>query len=213
MAVASRAAELLNMDFFFASPLPKKARHSKIPEKLIDFAFGACIEIAKRSATSEPHFIWEDNDSVTISPSEFQFQSLIWCDGDFVTIEEEDLPWRSYCLEAVNALERYELLEAGWDGEDAPSPASSSLHDGHLFLRLVSSEIDSAPNVIPAIDHEGIPSFIFDNGKSYLSISFYGEGSVTAYTIDRETRKNSVCTFTFDDVDKLEATLKLIESL
>lgn len=212
ISTAARTADLFDLSWTNAFSDSRRAGNSW-HSNFRSIASEACFEIAKRSCAPEPHFVWEDLTSVNISPSEFQLFSLDWGSDELVTIEEEDLPWRAYCLEAVDALERYALLEAGWDGDEAPAPTVASLNDAHLFLRLLSCEVDSCPTITPVLDHEGIPSFILDTGKTYVSISLYGENSITVYTIDRETRKNSACTYDFFDSEKLNATLDLIKSL
>ncbi|WGV21947.1 hypothetical protein QIY50_07035 [Pseudomonas putida] len=207
MNAALRAAELFNINIHpsFEAFVPER---SGTCFGFKDYALGACLEIAKRTSTSEPHFVWEDMGSVTISPSEFQFCSLAWNNDELVSIEEEDLPWRSYCVDAVAALERYAHLEHGWDGDEALPPSESSLADAHVFLRLVSSEIESCPNVTPGLDDEGIPTFIFDNRDTYISVSLYGEQSVTVYQMHRPTRKSSVATFYLSETEKLREHAK-----
>lgn len=211
MHAALRAAELFNLNIPQGFEAFTQDRSSS--GKFMGYALDACLEIAKRTCTSEPHFVWEDMGSVTITPTDFQLCSLAWNDEDFVSIEEEDLPWRSYCVGAVEALERYSCLEQGWDGDDALPPSEASLADAHIFLRLVSSEIDSCPDITPVLDNEGIPSFIFDNNQTYVSVSLYGEGSVTVYKMHRPTRESSVSTFELSETDKLVQTLNSIRSL
>jgi hypothetical protein len=215
MTIAMRTPDLfkggsifdIGCDFFSDSSMARSSSNFAC------IAIDACFEIAKRSSTSEPHFVWEDHSSVTLSPSEFQLHSLMWGENEFVSIEEEDLPWRSSCVTALEALDAYAILENGWDGDEAPAPSASSLDDAHVFLRIVSSNIETCPEVIPMIDHEGIPGFVFDNDRTYISVAFYGDESITFYTIDRTTKKSMANSFSLAEAEKLADALELITSL
>lgn len=215
MTIAMRAPDLFKGSSIFdiGSDFFRESSIARSSSNFACIAIDACFEIAKRSSTSEPHFIWEDLSAVTLSPSEFQLHSLMWGEDGFASIEEEDLPWRSNCVSALEALDAYALLERGWDGDEAPAPLACSLDDAHVFLRIVSTNIESCPEVIPMIDHEGIPGFVFDNDRVYISVAFYGEESITSYMIDRTTKKSMAHSFLLTETEKLAETLELITSL
>ncbi|MNR24942.1 hypothetical protein D3C85_1420590 [compost metagenome] len=105
---------------------------------------------------------------------------------DLVTIEEEDTPLQAFCIDAVNSLDHYRSLEAGWDGEDMPAPEPASIDDAYNFLQVVSGHLESCPKIHPMLDHEGITSLVFE--------------SFTA-------------TFTMDDKEKLENLLEFFQKL
>lgn len=183
------------------------------PSKIAAFAIDTCLGLVEKSAISEPHFLWEDLHSVVISPSDYQFASLEDDEYELVTIDEEDIPFREFCTAALDSLSAYSSLVDGWDGEDAPAPATSYLDDAYTFLRLLSSNLSDCRTALPMLDHEGIPSFAFDNGTCYASIAFYGDDQVVSYFIDRTTKKSRALSFSLSNTEELAGFIECIDSL
>lgn len=174
-------------------------------------AFGVCLELVNKTTMSEPHFFWNNLDSALVRPSDYQTY-FYRDDSELVTIEEDELILRDFCLSALTQLHKYYDLLEGWDGENAPAPSAESLSDAELFLQLVSANIVSCPEIATVLDHEGIPSFVVDNKKSYLSLSFYGDYNVTMFLKVRASGQIEAYEFNMSDSGQLARTLEIVNS-
>ncbi|WP_426143189.1 hypothetical protein [Pseudomonas sp. DWP3-1-2] len=216
MLLKSDPTEFNSFSGFIASRsnvnLPSLESPSATSE-LASNALNLCLNIVSKTAAPEPHFLWSDLESVTICPSDYQFKP--WWEGssDLVCIEDEDIVLRAYCSDAERALEAYTSLSQGWDGDNAPPPKASSLDDATVFLRLLSANVESCPNILPGLDHEGIPMYIFDTDDIYISLSFYGDLSATFFMKNRATKDIEAYEFDMEEPRQLARSLELIRSL
>jgi hypothetical protein len=209
LAITSSLFSLNQEDFFFVA---KEKDKPSVFSSIASHALDACVAIAKVSSVSEPHFLWADYTSVEVTPSDYQFR---WLENSFdlVTIEEEDTPLQAFCIDAVNSLDHYRTLEAGWDGEDMPAPEPASIDDAYNFIQVVSSQLETCPKIHPMLDHEGITSLVFENQEMYCSVAFYGNLEIVTYTLHRRKNESFTATFTMDDKEKLENLLEFFQQL
>ncbi|MEE4947094.1 hypothetical protein PS689_00576 [Pseudomonas fluorescens] len=183
------------------------------PSKIAEATLEACFKLVERSTISEPHFLWEDFSTVVISPSDYQFAPFQDTDYELVSIDEDDVPYREFCSEALDSLEFYQTLSDDWDEDGAPAPTESSLYDASLLLRTISARVSSCPNIVTMLDFEGIPSFAFDTNSTYVSVACYGEGRLVTYYLDRKCNASTSREFSLTEVDALHDFLEVIESL
>lgn len=214
MSLALRNAEMFTFDSLFSMQIEERFFDESIKKKSIfDGAVDTCLELVKSSSVAEPHFCWESIGSAVLMPSDYQLTRYLDFEDDLVTIEDDEVPMRGFCLIALDVIQGYRELTDGWDGDDALAPSQNCLDDAYTFLRLVSSNLEHCPTVVPMLDPEGIPSLAFDNGKSYLAVAFYGNQSVVTYFIDRETNESTAQTFLLDEDNKLAELMSTIEAL
>ncbi|MEE5088365.1 hypothetical protein V2J74_26790 [Pseudomonas alliivorans] len=217
MSVAMRSLEATKYDSMTgARDIFQKISFPLVPTEFtkadfIESAFGVCLELVNKTSMSEPHFFWNNLDSVAIRPSDYQTY-FHRADAELVTIEEDELILRDFCQCALTQLHKYYDLVDGWDGENAPAPSVESLSDAELFLQLLSANIASCPEIATVLDHEGIPSFVVNNKKSYLSLSFYGDYNVTMFLKTRATGDIEAYEFNMSDSRMLAKTLENINS-
>jgi hypothetical protein len=169
--------------------------------------------MVEKTTISEPHFRWEDLSSVIISPSDYQFTQFQDADYELVSIEEDDIPLRDFCSQALDSIDLYRTLEDGWDDDGAPAPSHSSLDDAEIMLRLVSTEVDQCPDIVAMLDFEGIPSLAFDSAKKYISIAFYGDDSAVTYTLNRKTNQSCSDSFNLYEREHLKSFITSISNL
>ncbi|SEJ84322.1 hypothetical protein [Pseudomonas sp. NFACC07-1] len=214
MSLALRNAEIFTFDSFFNKQTEERFTNENIKKKSIfDGAAATCLELVKNSSVAEPHFCWESIGSAVLMPSDYQFTRHLDFESDLVTIEDDEIPLRGFCLEALDVINGYRDLSDGWDGDDAIGPSHPCLDDAYTFLRLVSTNVEHCPTIVPMLDPEGIPSLAFDNGTNYLAIAFYGNNSVVSYFINRETNQSNSNTFFLDEDNKLAELMSIIEAL
>lgn len=174
-------------------------------------AMNLCSALFEKTQTFQDSAKWSMDWEFEISPSDY-LHSLL-SGEDIVTIEEEDLIFRPYCLKAVEALEHYEALEEGWDGEDMPAPVEASISGAYEFLCSISAAIDALPEVSPMLDHEGIVSLAFEKDHMYCSLAFYEDDEIVTYNLNRRTNESFTSTFLSSDSTKLDQLREFLESL
>ncbi|MDG9884088.1 hypothetical protein N7650_14710 [Pseudomonas sp. GD04058] len=174
-------------------------------------AVNICSALFERTQAFPDRSKWSIDWEFEISPSDY-LNSLFLGD-EIVTIEEEELIFRPYCLRAVEALEHYEALEEGWDGEDMPAPVEASIIGAYDFLCFISATIEELPEVSPMLDHEGIVSLAFEKDHMYCSLAFYEDREIVTYNLNRRTNESFTSTFLSSDLAKLNGLCEFLESL
>ncbi|MBA1209813.1 hypothetical protein [Pseudomonas fulva] len=213
MSIAmARYASFDNINDIFESSLHFEEKTSKVVDDFVNSAVNLCRSMVLNGSFGAPRSIWDEYGPVSIAPSIYDFQHQI-DDSECVVLEEEDLPLRDYCQEALSSLRTFANLKAGWDGEFAPEPLAAGLDDAFTFLRVLSANFEHCKKAISMLDHEGIPSLAFENDSTYCSVAFYGEEVMVFYYFHRITSETIAKTMSWNDEDDVNFVFEKITSL
>lgn len=130
-----------------------------------------------------------------------------------VVLDDEDMPFPSYCQRALDALDHYDSLEDDWDDDGALAPQATSIHDARYFLRILCNQIVDAPTIRPMLDAEGIPGLFWSDERNYLSISFYGDFSLTFFFKNKTDSQVFSGTASLEDAEQIAKLLTYIEAI
>jgi hypothetical protein len=189
-------------------------RLDDISASFLKQASNACKKVLERASTVEPIFLWPSPTETIVAPLEYQMFNLIFAECEHhIELADEDVVLPQYCSRALNAFDHYRLLEDDWDGEGSEAPTEASLNDAMYFLRTLGSNIQEIAEARPMIDAEGIPGIFWSMNSKYLSISFYGDFTLTYFYRDKQTEEQEVKTLSLDDADSIKHLLYLIEEI
>ncbi|MBH3412812.1 hypothetical protein [Pseudomonas putida] len=181
-------------------------------DECVDYATTICRKIVKTASRAEDFNFWPLPTETIVTPIDFSFLESLYT-TDCVTVDESDIVLPAYCSRALSALEHYRTLEEDWDGEGAEAPNVVALGDAEFFLRTLGANIHEAPIARPMLDNEGIPGIFWSIAEKYLSISFYGDFSLTYVYRVKNQEINEAATVALNCVEDIAKLLKIIETL
>lgn len=185
-----------------------------VVDECIDYASSICRKLVKTASRAEEFNFWPHQAETIAAPIDFySYIESLYTITDCVPVDESDIILPAYCSRAASAFEHYRTLEEDWDGEGAEAPNSLALDDAEFFLRTLGANIHEAPIARPMLDNEGIPGIFWSIGEKYLSISFYGDFSLTYVYRDRGSDTNEAATVALDSPKDISKLLEFIVKL
>lgn len=183
-----------------------------LTKHVLDAASRFAVNAVFDSCAAEPVAFWRSALEPALPMADFQAVYNVYRDRDgLVAVDEFDMPLPVYCARASEALDYYDSLEDDWDGEGALAPSKTSTRDARYFLRILSNQIADAPEVRPMIDSDGVPGFFWSNERKYLSMSFYGDFSLTFVYRDKSEVDFISRTVLLDDAKEIADILAYVE--
>lgn len=196
-----------------ASALKGSTAAWDVVDECIEYASTICKKIVKTASRAEEFNFWPHPAETIATPIDFSFIESLYTITDCVPVDESDIVLPAYCSRAASAFEHYRTLEEDWDGEGAEAPNAAALDDAEFFLRTLGANIHHAQIARPMLDNEGIPGIFWSIVEKYLSISFYGDFSLTYVYRDKSSDTNEAATVGLDSAENISKLLKIIEEL
>lgn len=197
-----------------SSVIAKTSQRFSVSENADIFKYaGQAFKLAvEKSSLAEPFISWTSDLEPTISTLYLGINYANLND-EHIELTDQDIPLPTYCSRAAQAFEHYESLEDGWDGDDAITPSKETLNNANYFLRILGSNISSLAEARPMLDAEGIPGIFWSTEKKYLSISFYGEFSLTYFSKLKNSSDSAARTISLHSSEDISSLLSIIEEL
>lgn len=179
-------------------------------EQLLILAGQALWLTLEKSKIAEPTISWTSDLEPSFSTRYFGLNHFS-LNEEHTELSDQDMPLPAYCSRAALAFEHYESLEQGWDGEEAEKPDAATLTDAGYFLRILGSHISELAEARPMLDADGIPGIFWNTDNRYLSISFYGDFSLTYFHKDLQSEYSEARTISMYSSEEISSLLSTIE--